>query len=797
MFKKIYILLFLLLTACLHVSNAQNVFTVLEVHVCDSASTLPLTKANVLIPALKKNLETNKEGIARLGIPAGQYIIFAECDGYYAEQLLVSLKNDTSITIKLSPSIINYDIGEVTVSTSYFNKTEHILPGLDKIGHSAIKSLSTMGGENDLVKTLATLPGVSQGSEGSSDIFVRGGSTDQNLFLLDNNVIYKPSHLLGFLSSANPLIIEEAGFYKAAFPARYGGKLSSVIDIKTRDPAMDSLHLKADISTIAAKMMADIPVINNKSGIVISGRATYLDKLYSLVKSRYNYNNTGFYDLYLKAKHRADSNNLLVLSLYTDRDYFSDVHKPSESKEEYSEYKQLWKNSFAKIFYKHITKNRAYINTYAGISDYRMDFRNENVFTDPARDHSDYYMSSITDLSTGISYIKRKDSINTFVAGLEAKYHFLVPSELEYSSSYNDSTYTSGNVDPLNMSELTGHLSRNFILTEKLRLSTGLRLGFFQTKETSFFSPEPRISLQYLTGESASLKVSWARTSQPLHMLTNPGLGLPMDIYIPFSGRYKPATADQSAFAYNTDLHLFGRTFYLTAEAYYKKMHNILAYRTGYSSHNLTSHRTRPVSLDDIVTSGNGESFGAEFIIEKPAGKLNGRLSYSLSKTTHFFDELNEGMPFPARHHRPHNLSLVLNYNFNKKNRISVNFTYLSGERVTLPEYIYNMASFDFYNGSVSPYWLLHPAYSNSDINAYKMKDFHRLNVSYTHRFEKKKWSGALEFSIYNVYNRRNAYYYYLDARIVSPSNNAAIPQLKSVSLFPIIPAVSLKIDLK
>ena len=787
----------MLLAACLHVSNAQNVFNVLEVHVCDSISSLPLGRASVLIPALKKNLKTDKEGVARFGIPEGQYIVFAESDGYHMAQCLISLKSDTSVTFRLAPSIMNYDIGEVTVSTSYFNKTEHILPGLDKIGHSAIRNLSTMGAENDLVKTLATLPGVSQGSEGSSDIFVRGGSTDQNLYLLDNTVIYKPSHLMGFLSSANPLIIEEAGFYKAAFPARYGGKLSSVIDIKTYDPAMDSLRLKADISTISAKMMADIPVIKNKSGIVISGRATYLDKLYSLVKSWYNYNNTGFYDMYLKARHRADSNKLFGLSLYTDRDYFSDVHKPSESKEEYSEYKQLWKNSFGKIFYEHITKDRAYIKTHAGISYYRMDFRNENVFIDPAQNYSDYYMSSITDLSTGISYIKRKDSINTFVAGLEAKYHFLVPSELEYSSSYNDSTYTSGNVDPLNMTELTGHLSLNFILTEKFRLSTGLRLGFFQTEESSFISPEPRISLQYLTGESSSLKVSWTRTSQPLHMLTNPGLGLPMDIYIPFSGRYKPATADQSAFAYNTDLVLFGKTFYLTFEAYYKKMHNILAYKAGYSSHNLTSHRTRPVSLNDIVTPGTGESFGSEFIIEKPGGKLNGRLSYSLSKTTHFFDELNEGVPFPAKHHRPHNLSLVLNYNLNKRNRVSVNFTYLSGERVTLPEYIYNMASFNFYSADVSPYWLLQPAYSNSDINEYKMKDFHRLNISYTHRFEKKKWSGALEFSIYNVYNRNNSYYYYLDARIVSPTYNAVIPQLKSVSLFPIIPAVSLKIDLK
>ncbi|HKL66949.1 MAG TPA: TonB-dependent receptor plug domain-containing protein, partial [Bacteroidales bacterium] len=653
------IILFLTFVAFNQLNNAQNLFSILRVQVCDSASSFPLNNARVQIPALKKNLNTDKEGIARFGIPEGQYIIFAEYDGYNLAQRLVSLKGDTSITIRLTPSIMNYDIGEVTVSTHYFNKSEHILPGLDRIDHARVQNLSTIGGEDDLVKTLATLPGVSQGSEGSSDIFVRGGSTDQNLYLLDNNIVYKHSHLLGFLSSANPLIIEEADFYKAAFPARYGGKLSSVIDVKTYDPAMDSLRLKADISTISAKMMADIPLIKNKSGIIVSGRATYIDKLYSLIKNRYGYNNTGFYDLYIKAMHRTDSNNTLGLSLYTDRDYFSDIHKPEGFEEEYSEYRQLWKNSFARISYEHITTDRAFFNTYASISDYRMDFRNENVFMDPAQDYSDNYKSTITDLSAGVSYTKRKDSINTFEAGFEAKYHFLVPSELEYSYSYDDSAYKSSNVDPSNMIELTGHLSRNFILAEKLRLSTGFRLGFFQTTESNFISPEPRLSLQYLTSASSSLKISWARTSQPLHMLTNPGLGLPMDIYLPFSSAYKPATADQSAFAYNTDLVLFGKTFYLTFETYYKKMHNILAYKPGYSSHNLTSHRTRPVSLNDIVTSGTGESFGSEFIIEKPGGKLNGRLSYSLSKTTHFFDELNEGVPFPAKHHRPHNLSLV------------------------------------------------------------------------------------------------------------------------------------------
>jgi len=797
MLHKQLILIIFFICLCFPEGKAQNVFSILKVHVCDSASSLPLRNANVMIPAVRKNLKTDNEGMVRFGIPEGQYILFAECDDYYMKQLVVSLRNDTSVYIFLRSSLINYDIGEVTVSTNYFNKTEKIIPGLDKIKHAAIQNLSTIGGEEDLVKTIATLPGVSQGSEGSADIFVRGGSTDQNMYLLDNNIIYKPSHLLGFLSSANPLVIEEASFYKAAFPARFGGKLSSVIDIKTHDPAMDSLFLKADISTISAKMIADIPIVKNKSGIMISGRTTYLDKLYSLIANRYNYNNTGFYDLYFKAQHKIDSNNSLMLCMYSDRDYYSDIHKPKEFKEQYSEDIQIWKNRFGKISYDHLTKNRANINIYTGISGYQMDFRDENVYMDPTLNYKNYYRSSITDISAGINYVSRKDSINTLVAGLEAIHHLIVPSRLEYSYSSPDSTFTASNVAPSYMTELNSHLARNFIILDRLRLSTGLRFGFFHTKNSNYSSLEPRIGLQYLTGESASLKVSWARTSQPLHMLTNPGLGMPMDIYIPFSSHYKPATADQSAMAYNTHINISGKEFYITLEAYYKKMHNILAYRAGYSSHNLTSYRTRPFSLDDIVTSGEGESFGGEFIIEKPSGRLNGWLSYSLSKTTHFFEELNGGILFPAKHHRPHNLSLVLNYSIDRKNRISVNFKFITGERVTLPEYIFNMASFDFSDGDVSTYWLMHPAYSNSEINAYKMKDFHRLNISYTHSFERKKWSGALELSIYNVYNRRNSYYYYLDATIVSSTNNAVIPTLKSVSLFPIIPAISLKIDLK
>ncbi|MFO7853039.1 MAG: TonB-dependent receptor [Bacteroidota bacterium] len=797
MLHKKLILIIFFISLCFLEGKAQNIFSILKIHVCDSASRLPLRNVNVMIPAVRKNLKTDNEGLVRFGLPEGQYILFAEYDGYHMEQFVISLKNDTSIFIFLRPSLRNYDIGEVTVSTNYFNKTDEIIPGLDKIRHATIQNLSTIGGEEDLVKTIATLPGISQGSEGSADIFVRGGSTDQNLYLLDNNIIYKPSHLFGFLASINPLGIEEVNFYKAAFPARFGGKLSSVIDIKTINPAMDSLHLEADISTISAKMLADIPIAKNKSGIIISGRMTYLDKLYSLFANRYNYKNTGLYDLHFKAQHRANSNNIFTLSIYSDQDNFSDIHKPKELKEEYSEYKQMWKNRFGKISYDHLTENRANINIYVNAVNYQMEFMNENVFMDSTYNYSDLYRSSITDISGGIRYINRKDNINTFIAGIEAKHHFLVPSKLEYSYSSPDSVFSTSNVAPSYMTELNSYLARDFIMSDRLRLSTGLRFSFFHTKNSNYTSLEPRIGLQYLTGESASLKGSWARTSQSLHMLTNPGLGMPMDIYIPFSKHHKPATADQLAMAYNTHINISDKEFYITLEAYYKKMYNILAYRAGYSSHNLTSHKSQPVNLDNIITSGEGESFGIECIIEKPYGSLNGWLSYSLSRTTHFFEELNGGIPFPAKHHRPHNLSLVMNYNFNKKNRISANFTFLSGERVTLPEYIYNMASFDFSNGNVTPYWLMHPAYSNSNINAYKMKDFHRLNISYTRRFEKKKWSGELEFSIYNVYNRRNSYYYYLDATIVSPTNNAVIPTLKSVSLFPMIPAVSLKIDLK
>jgi len=782
---------------CLSSLKAQNLFYILRVHVSDSASSLPLRNAVVTVPSVKKSIKTDSNGEVRFGMPEGLYLVLAEYEGYHMEQMVVSLNRDTSVTIRLRPSIRNYIIEEVTITASRFDRTDIITPGIEKLSHASIQNMASMAGEKDLVKTISNLPGVTQGSEGSADIYVRGGSTDQNLYLLDNNIIYKPSHLLGFLTSINPLGIEEAEFYKAGFPARYGGKLSSVIDVKTRNPGMDSLLIKSEISTISAKILADIPLIKDKSGVIINGRATYMDKLYSLFARRYNYNNTGFYDMHIKVQHKLNDKNTINLGIYSDRDYYSDIHKPEALKDEYSIERQKWKNNFARISLDHHTEKRGLIKLYTGISNYKMDLSDKNVFIDSTRDYKSVYRSSVKNITGGINYSSRKDSINSLTAGIEAKYHLIVPSELEYSYSFSDTIYTTSNVEPSYMTELNSYIAKNFIISDKLRLSTGLRFSYYYIDEENYISLEPRLGIQYLTGKSASLKGSWARTTQPLHMLTNPGLGMPMDIYIPFSGYYCPATADQYAIAFNTRLEIYGQSLFLTLEAYYKSMNNILAYRAGYSSHNLTSRRTQPVFLQDIVTSGTGESFGSELIIEKPTGKLNGWLAYSLSKTTHNFEELNGGIPFPAKHHRPHNLSLVLNYSIDRKNRISVNFKYITGERVTLPEYIFNMASFDFSDGDVSTYWLMHPAYSNSEINAYKMKDFHRLNISYTHSFERKKWAGALELSIYNVYNRRNSYYYYLDATIVSSTNNAVIPTLKSVSLFPIIPAISLKIDLK
>lgn len=775
---------------------AQNKST-LELVICDSLSNKPLQNVFVHFHEINLMEETNKQGRIKLDLLPSKYTITINRYENMPMVLKFNLKQDTLIGILLTPGIRHYDISEIEVTGSYFNKSENINSGLERIKARTIKAFPSLLGEKDVIKTLSSLPGVTQGSEGSADVFVRGGTSDQNLFVVDGNTIYKPSHLMGFVSSISPGIIQEVDFYKGSFPVDFGGKLSSVIDIKTRDPLNDTLGVEAELSTLSGKLTFASPIVKNKAAILLSARATYYDKIIRPFVSDDEYSLAGFYELFGKVSHKISQNENLMIILFLDRDYY---FQGSEVEAESDKNYLRWKNQFVSAKYTNRLKQSGIFSVSTGWTRYKMQINEESNTADSTLSYTKNFNSYIEDIYLKFEYEKKTDSQLQLLLGTDYTFHNILPAEVKsryYNKSYNQTIVASNNFNEINL-----YASNIFSLSTKLKIQAGLRFNSLINKSSNWFSTEPRLGIQYLLKNKNSFKISYTRASQAIHLLTNPGLGMPIDIFIPFSDKYKPESSNQFSMSANLNKRFSENIYYFSAEAYVRHMKNIITYLPGTSSRNFTALASTTKELEEIVTSGRGYSYGLELLLDKPFGKLNGRIAYTLSCVRHQFDELNNGRKFYAQHHRPNNLFIVSTYNVNEKNSFTASFNYMSGARVTLPIHFYNQNYF----GVAGEYSFEYPSnglpfYSQSGINASKMLDTHSLSLSYLYKFRKKKWHGEWELSVYNIYNRKNPYYYYLDyknERNYSTESTTGYetntkPILVSISMFGVIPSLSFR----
>ncbi|MCG6191416.1 TonB-dependent receptor [Maribellus maritimus] len=779
-------------------ATAQN-FHKIEFIVRDSLTQQPLTNVLVNIPKIDTVTETNEQGQVSLNLLQNNYVIIVNYPGNKPKHFQLNLEKDTVIIVFLSSRVRHYLIPEVEVTGNHFDKSENVYAGLERVRPLTIKSFPSLFGEKDVVKTLSSLPGVAQGSEGAADIYVRGGTTDQNLFLIDGNMIYHPSHLFGFFSSVVPDIIEEVDFYKGSFPVNYGGKLSSVIDIKTKDPLQDTFNVKAELSTLSGKITLEAPVIKDKTSILLSARTTHFDKIIKAYISGEDYSVAGFYELFGKVDHKINEGNSLMVDLYFDRDYYL---QGGETEGNADNDHLKWKNQFVSAKYTHVFPANGTLSATAGWTKYKMQILEESSKKDSTLNYTKDFNSYIDDKYLKLLFEKKSDNQLNLLLGADYIVHDISPATVY--STYSDTTYTQSIIPSNIFYEISAYASNFFLPYPNLKIQTGVRFSCMINKSSRWYSLDPRLNVQYLLKNDNSVKLSYTKVSQAIHLLTNPGLGMPIDIHIPFSDDYEPEYAHQYSIATNLKKKIHGRMFYFTAEAYYKQMKNIVSYLPGKSSRNFTAIISNKKDIDEIVTTGQGKSYGIELLLEKPFGKLNGRMAYTLSGIKHQFGELNNGKEFYAQHHRPHNLVMVASYNFNQKHILSANFNYMSGARTTLPIFLYNQYYFGIAGGYT--YDLPHggvPFYAQSEINEYKMKDFHTLSLSYLYKFRKRRWNGEWEFSVYNVYNRKNPYYYYLDYKYVFIDNDdsktgfstVTKPALVYVSLFRMIPSVTFRMS--
>ena len=772
----------------------------------DAKSGERMIDATVYEKASFAGTTSNNYGFYSLPLSPGKAEIIVSYVGYDPISITINLTRDTVMNFSLGMSAREIDAVTVTASGRQ-SKIESSQMSMIDIPVDRFIKLPVMFGEADVLKVIQLLPGVQSGTEGATGIYVRGGGPDQNLFLLDGVPVYNASHLFGFLSVFNPDAVKSVQLYKGGFPARYGERLSSVVDIRMKEGNEKELHGNFSIGLISSKLSLEGPIIKDKTSFIISARRTYADVLAQpLIASQNdaNYHSSGgyyFYDLNAKINHKFSERSRLYLSSYLgkDRAYlkdrdsyvndweYGDGHRIENS----SKFGMGWGNIITSLRWNYLLSNKLFSNTTLTYSKYNFDITSESVTKDiTAGEKSvDYfrYFSGIEDIGAKIDFEYFPSATHSIKFGTGYTFHHFKPGVTTYRFNSLDDTYgidtTFGDVR-INANELILYGEDNFDISPRLKMNAGARFSLFNVQGTNYFSFQPRVSLRFMATDNLSIKVSYSKMAQFVHLLTTSAISLPTDLWLPVTRRFEPPISHQVA---------LGSSFRLpwkldmTVETFYKTMDNLIEYKEGASFGGTGS------GWESKVEKGRGWAYGAEFMIEKTVGKTTGWIGYTVSRTERQFENLNFGRSFPAKYDRRHDVSVALTHKFSERVDIGLVWVYGTGNAATLG--IMEYPSPDFLNVN----------YNNSQVteftsrNNYRTPSYHRLDLGLNMHKQKKNGIRTWNFSIYNAYNRRNPFFIFWDSEYYFEPDPAypggflryKKPVLKKVSLFPIIPSVS------
>lgn len=775
--RKNVLLLFSLLT--LSGFSQQTRYT-LSGYVSEAGSGELLIGVNIYVPVLKSGTVSNAYGFYSITLPEGKYRIVYSYVGFKADTFDLNLNKSVERNVKLVANSL-LQVVEITGSAEKRISQDVHMSTVD-IPVQQMKSLPALLGERDVFKTLQLLPGVQKGNEGSTGIYVRGGGPDQNLIILDDALVYNANHLFGFFSVFNGDALKSIELMKGGFPARFGGRLSSVVEMNMKEGNKEKIAGEAGIGLLSSRLTLEGPILKNKSSFLVSGRRTYLDVLtrpfMSLEDGVGGYY---FYDLNAKVNYDFGSKNKVYLSGYFGRDKFFVKYKDNYdgSSDELSS-GFFWQNATATARWNHLFNNKLFSNTSLIFSNYNM-----SVYIKEKYDNDFFnlrYLSGIQDFSLKNDYSWYISPEHHIRFGAILTHHRFRPSALTLKSSYIDESFSK--VTTINALESGLYAEDEMHLGSRVMFNPGIRFSMFNTASTTYFNPEPRLSFAYVLNEYTSLKASYAMMSQYVHLISNTGIGLPTDLWVPSSAKIKPQRSQQIALGLARDLPKQNLT--LTVEGYYKIMNNIIGYLDGASYLLIDDpYSASESNWEENVTSGKGKSYGVEMMLQRKTGKISGWVAYTLSWTKHQFEEINFGKEFWARYDRRHDISVVGLWNPTDKISVSGTWVYSSGNAITLPLATYtssthNPYSFGGYYGEVTDY---------GERNSFRMRAYHRLDLSVQFHKEIRWGHRTFEIGIYNVYNRKNPYFYFLESEYDSDGNQKNV--LKQVSVFPIIPSIT------
>lgn len=721
---------------------------------------------------------TNEYGFYSLTLEAGQYVLVYSALGYMDQEFPLDLTQNRTINVELQAEGKIQDLNEITIGAIRQDQNvKEAVMGVERLDPKELSKVPVLFGEKDLIKTMQLLPGVKNAGEGNAGYFVRGGGADQNLILLDEAPVYNASHLLGFFSTFNSDAIKDAMLYKGNQPAQFGGRLSSVLDIKMNEGNSKRFNVGGGLGLISSRLSLEGPIAKDKASFLITGRRTYAD-LFLKATERFKENVLNFYDLNAKVNFKLSPKDRLFLSGYFGRDNLGVGNAFGIN----------WGNATGTIRWNRIINQKLFSNTSLIYSkyDYKISIQGGDVDFD--------ITSRINDINVKQEFQYFANNRNKIRFGINAIHHTITPGQIEANSN---SGLNVSELNPTKSIETATYFNNEWSWTENLNVNYGVRLSSFSvlgngqdfftynpngTVATTtnyrdnelvktYWNVEPRLSFSYSYAKTASVKAAYARNAQYIHQVSNSTAASPTDVWLGTSLNTKPQLADQ--FSVGWFKNFKENQYEFNVETYYKSLQNQIDFRNA-------ANTAANDKLEGELQYGIGRAYGVELILKKKSGRLTGWVGYTLSRSERKIDGINQGNWYAAKQDRTHDISVVGIYDITKKLSVSALFVFYTGNAVTFPSGKYEV------NGETQ--------FSFTERNASRMPNYHRLDLGVTWiRKQTEKYESSWNFSIYNAYGRENAFSIRFEQNEANPNVTDAV----QVSLFRWVPAITYNFKFK
>lgn len=758
--------------------------------VTDAKTGETLIGVNIGYGAASSGASTNSYGFYSLKLPYGTVKLSYSYVGYKQEEFELVLKKDTTINIQLTAKILQ--LHEVIVTSNRGNRVDKGWSAVH-VPVSVIKNTPAFFGESDLMKSLQYIPGVQNAAEGKSNLTIRGGSPDQNLILLDGIPIYNADHAFGFLSVFNTEAVKNVTLYKSGYPARFGSRLSSVIDINTKDGNKGHLRGSATLGLLATSINIEGPVVKDKTSFFLSARRSLIDLyLVALQKQIYDDDskndktNFMFYDINAKIHHKIGDKTSVYIIAYNGKDKLMNKTGSNIPDEEVSNSTSRqdwrWGNTICAVRLNSAIASNMFLNTTFAYNSYKYKTIISDNYTQNNREivNTLDYSSGVNDYSFSSDYEYISSNNHFLRIGLQFVSHKFRPEVL--SSRTSESALSGSDVlsfQSVRNNEFSFYAEDEWNVTKNLKMNMGIRLSSFHATSATYYAVDPRLSLRYMLTKKLSLVAEYTHTEQYVHLLSNNSILLQTDLWVPATTSVKPMQSRQLSLGVNMSV---APKLTFSMSGYYKNMDHVIEYKDGASFSGTSS------GWENKVESGIGRSYGLELSLEKNLGNTTGSLSYTLAKTERKFNEINYGEWFPSKYDRRHNINAMVMRKLNSKVDFTFNWTYSSGNMMTIPVMSVVTPDIPYYPRRLDE--LTQPEHRNN----YRMPAFHRLDagMNYTPGKRENRY-GIWNFSIYNVYNRLNSFKIYVETDVSRNSSGELVytKKLKQVALFPVMPAVS------